>query len=254
MLCASAWLVFHAVSIKIKGEELNLNHEPGHPPPSTWGTENPPGAAPLLQGDLSCSSQLCDGISHPRTAQLTFLMPSRSLFVHLLPKAVEKREKCLRGWKVMPCSCPCSGALLCASARWWGRRGGCARHWDKPSCQFWGNPDPQMCLMEGGGCSALQQLCPCRWHVPPRGVWSPPPSLWSISMWHWGARCGCPSFQGVHVEGSCSSKGAWGGAAFPSLAPGFPLPHSCGAAVLPAEAIVLESPGRGPKCLEEIKN
>lgn len=99
-------------------------------------------------------------------------------------------------------------------------------------------------------CSAttlsLQVACPSQ-----RGLESPP---CGASMGHWGARCGCPSSQGVHVKGSCSSKGAWGGAAFPSLAPGFPLPHSCGAAVLPAEAIVSESPGRGPKCLEEIKN
>lgn len=73
-------------------------------------------------------------------------------------------------------------------------------------------------------------------------------------MGHWGAQCGCPSSQGVHIKGSCSSKGAWGGAAFPSLGPGFPLSHSCGAAVLPAEVIDSGSLGRGPKCLEEIKN
>lgn len=38
MLSASAWLVFHALSIKIKGEEVNLNPEPGHPRPS-WTPE-----------------------------------------------------------------------------------------------------------------------------------------------------------------------------------------------------------------------
>lgn len=192
------------------------------PPPSTWGTENPPGAAPLLQGDLSCYSQLCDGISHPRTAQLTFLMPSRSLFVHLLPKAVEKREKCLRGWKVMPCSCPCSGALLCASARWWGRRGGCARHWDKPSCQFWGNPDPQMCLMEGGGCSALQQPCPCRWHVPPRGVWSPPLLLVEHLHVALGSPVWMPLIPGCACKGVLLLQRSLGWSCFPLPCPWFP--------------------------------
>lgn len=149
-------------------------------------------------------------------------MPSRSVFAHLLPKAVEKRERCPRDCKVMPCSCPCSWALPCAGARCWGRRGGCSRHWDKSSCQFWGNPDPQECLMEGGGCSAQQQPCPCRCHSPPGRDLESPPSLWSISVGHWGARCGCPSSHGVHVQ----RNSGW--SSFPLLCPWFPpSPQPC---------------------------
>lgn len=40
---------------------------------------------------------MCGGISLPRAAQVTFLMPSGSLFVHLLLKAVEKKRKTPRG-------------------------------------------------------------------------------------------------------------------------------------------------------------
>lgn len=40
---------------------------------------------------------MCSGISLPRAAQVTFLVPGGSLFVHLLLKAVEKKTKTPQG-------------------------------------------------------------------------------------------------------------------------------------------------------------
>lgn len=214
MLSASAWLVFRALSIEIKSEELNLNPEPG-PLPAPEGQKTH-GAAPLLQGDLSCASQLCDDISLPRAVQLTFLMPSRSLFVHLLPKAVEKTDASGTG---KPC-CICVLALGPVPG---GGEGELAVTGTRLNLSILGEPRPAE-VSDGRRralCSAttlsLQVSCPS-WRD-----WSRPPScpLWSISMGHWGACCGYLSSQGA-CKGVLLLQRSLGWSCFPLLCPWFP--------------------------------
>lgn len=93
------------------------------------------------------------------------------------------------------------------------------------------------------------------------GLGVPPSSLRSISMGHWGSfhwstQCGCPLYWGMGAKGSCSSEGEQLAAElFSSPLPPVSTLHIAMGQPCCRQRLLSGSPqGRGPKCLEQIKN